>query len=313
MIVYSLFIFLFFTLFNVNLFASNVGDAIKKINVTTINTLLIFTSQKGLNSGSYTFTNTPSDVDMKIYHLPFSYTFKSDSNLHYFVVGNVGYSRVGLSETGKAYEEGLIINSNNDIQTYTMGLGGGISYDIYKNLKIAGGLEFIYSRAGVSISNTRGDIADIIDDLFDDNYSENLTYKFFTALKYEQEIAGYKPYSSLEFSLYDTKSTFSLDDVASFESQSKVLSLNIGCESPKLYSYSNENYLTLKAYIEGHLLSGVVKDIAKVSKYGSFGGVIYWYTDDAPWWASRFFVELNRVKGDGIHGYNIGAGFTVDF
>jgi len=53
--------------------------------------------------------------------------------------------------------------------------------------------------------------------------------------------------------------------------------------------------------------------MTNVKRYRSLGGVAYWNTSASPWWASRFFLELNRVDGDGLNGYNIGVGFTLDF
>ena len=306
---YRTFLLLFLPL---SLFSQVVEGGIKQVNIATVNTLLIFTSQKGLNSGIYYFTDTPSDLTMRIYHLPFNYTFKSNDALKYFIVGNVGYSSVRLSKNGNIFANDVSLTTVDDIQTYTVGLGGGITYELLKGLSYLIGVEGIYSRSGVSIE-VNNSVDEIIHDFFNNNYSDNFTYKLFTSLEYKDKIGEYKPYARLEYNLYDTKSSFSFDSISSFRSESSVLSFALGCESPAIYTYSDTAYLTLEGYVQGHRLYGAVRDIAKVERYGSYGGVAYWYTEDEPWWASRFFLELNRVDGIGIYGYNIGAGFSVDF
>ena len=154
------------------LFAKDVQnqDTINKINNATVNALLIFTSQEGLNSGLYHFTNTEVDVDMEIYHLPFTYHFKADENINYFLVGNVGYSRTYLAGEVQDLPNSSVLNYLNHIQTYTAGIGGGIRYEFKKDLFISGGVEIIYSRAGASVQKPNGEIGDTIEDFFNSNY-----------------------------------------------------------------------------------------------------------------------------------------------
>ena len=292
---------------------NNPGESVGKINSATINALMIFTSQEGLNSGEYLFTNTPVDLKMEIYHLPFLYNFHSTTNLNYFIVGNVGYSKVSLngdSELIPGNEEGL--NSFNDIKVYTAGLGGGFRYQLYNKLYFSLGAEFIYSRMGISIKSDKP-LGGAIEDFFNKNYSENLTYKFFALAEYRPTFYEFKPYITLGHKVYETKSSFSLEDLSSFHSASSVSSLALGVETPPLYSYTQDNFLTVETYFQGHALNGIVKDVAKIDRYGSFGSVLYWNTLQDPWWTSRFFFEAAIINADGLSGYNLGAGFTLDF
>ena len=305
MLMFKLFFLLLFFLNILEATSVKTEDTINSINIATINTLLIFTSQDGLNSGIYHFTNTPQDIDMTIYHLPFLYNFKSDRNYNFFVVGNVGYSRVSLTEP--------TLDVLNHLQTYTAGIGGGVRYKVMKDIFLLVGGELIYSRAGLSVMKPDGDLGDIIEDFFNQNYSNNISYKFFTQAEYRPIINEFKPYMSIDYKLYETKSTFTFNELASFRSASSVTSLKLGAESPKLFEYNDNNNLTLEAYINGHYLSGAVRDMTNVKTYGSIGGVAYWNTSASPSWASRFFLELNRVDGDGLNGYNAGVGFTLDF
>lgn len=294
---------------------SNEGSSssdINKINAATINTLLIFTSQEGLNSGLYHFTNTEIDVDMQIYHLPFTYDFKSTSNINYFLVGNVGYSRTYLAGNVNENSGIGILTYLNHIQTYTAGIGGGVRYKLHKDFKVSGGVEFIYSRSGASVKEPDGDIGDPIEDFFNSNYSDNISYKFFALGEYRPIFYEFKPYATLSYKLYETKSDFTFDEILSFSSQSSVVTLSLGVETPTLFEFDQNNF-TAEFYVNANYLSGTVSDVVKVDKYHSFGGVVYFNTPDEPWWASRFFLELNRAKGDGLDGYNVGIGFTLDF
>ena len=289
------------------------AETIEKINSATINALMIFTSQDGLNSGEYTFTNTPIDINMKIYHLPFLYNFHSKTNLNYFIIGNVGYNQVSLSGDQKAIpgnQAGL--NSFNNINAYTVGLGGGVRYQLLNKLYFSVGTEFIYSRMGISVKSEQP-IEDAIKDFFNKNYSRNITYKLFASAEYRPTFHRFKPYVTLGHRLYETKSSFSLKDLSSFHSVSSVSYITIGAETPPLYSYTKNSFLTAETYFHGHVLDGIVKDVSKVGRYGSFGGILYWNTPNDPWWTSRFFLEAAIVVADGLHGYNIGAGFTLDF
>jgi hypothetical protein len=90
------------------------------------------------------------------------------------------------------------------------------------------------------------------------------------------------------------------------------VSLSLNLESDKLFEYG-QNYLSVEGYIKGHHLSGEVADVVEFSNYYSVGGVLYYNTPKSPWWASRFFLELSSVDGDGLSGYNVGVGFTLDF
>ncbi len=292
---------------------NNPVEIVGKINTATINALMIFTSQEGLNSGKYTFSNTPVDLKMEIYHLPFLYNFHSSTNLNYFIVGNVGYNRVSLDGDLKSIpgnEEGL--NSFNNIKVYTSGIGGGLRYQLYHKLYFSIGAEFIYSRMGISIKSDKP-LGGAIEDFFNKNYSDNITYKFFGLVEYRPIFHKYKPYITLGHKVYETKSSFSLEDLSSFHSASSVTSLAIGVETPPLYSYAQDNYLTVETYFNGHALNGVVKNVVKIDKYASIGGVLYWNTLKDPWWTSRFFLEAALISSDGLKGYNLGGGFRLDF
>ena len=304
----SILLFFIFSL-SLNLYAQTIEDVAKKAHLANINTLLIFTSQEGLNSGLYHFTNV--GVDMEVYHLPFSFNLASDnSQLEYFIVGNVGYSRVFISKD-IVIPPSSRLNYKNHLQTYTAGLGGGARYKMSNTLNFSLGGELIYSRSGASISQPDDNIGDAISDFFNKEYNDNFSYKFFAESEYKPKVEGFKPYAKASYKLYETKSSFSFEEFGSFSTQSSIFTLTFGAESERLFTY-NRSYLTLEAYLNGNYLFGEVKDVVEFDSYASIGSVAYWYNDSISW-IERYFFELNTIRADGLEGYNIGLGFSIDY
>ncbi|MEA2073212.1 MAG: hypothetical protein U9O86_06460 [Campylobacterota bacterium] len=291
------------------LHAKSVEEIAQEAHIASINTLLIFTSQEGLNSGLYHFSEV--GADMEVYHLPFTYHFESDTNINYFIVGNVGYSRVFISDDVEIPPNSRL-DYDNHLRTYTGGLGGGVRYKFSSGFSISGGLELIYSKSGASVKKPDDDTGEAIEDFFNQNYNDNLSYEAFANLEYRPTINEYKPYVVLTYKTYETKSTFNFDELNSFKSDSTIWTLSLGVESAKLMAFE-KNYITLEGYYHANYLDGNVKEVVKFDTYNTLGGVAYFYTPGGPWWASRFFLELSTVQSSGLEGYNVGVGFSLDF
>lgn len=290
--------------------AETTKEIAEKAHLANINALLIFTSQEGLSTGRYQFTN--AGVDMEVYKLPFTYHFESKKEpVDYFMVGNVGYSRVFISQQIELPPASRL-NYDNHIRTYTAGLGGGIRYKATEVIHFSAGIELIYSRSGASVKKPDDEIGDAIEDFFNQDYNDNITYNLLTLAEYKPVINNYKPYAKISYKLYETSSTFSFDELMTFNTQSSATTLSLGFETPELMK-SNGNYLTLEYYINGNYLAGDVVRSVKFDTYHTVGVVAYWYTPASPWWAERFFFEANTVQSGGLDGYNFGVGFTVDF
>ncbi|RLA68932.1 MAG: hypothetical protein DRG24_09325 [Epsilonproteobacteria bacterium] len=278
---------------------------------TNINALMVFTSQEGLNSGHYHFTDAGFKMD--IYHLPFLYHLKSSyKNINFFLMGNVGYSRTMLDGVISDPSKDRLLNYDNHLRTYTGGLGGGIRYQNENGINILAGLELIYSRTGISVRQPDDDLGNAIEDFFKNKFNDNLTYKVLTQIEYRKTYEGFKPYALLSYKLYETKADFSFDALTSFTTQASVTSFGLGAETPQLYTF-NQMYLTLEAYLYGHYLGGDITDVVGFDTYHTIGTVAYWNTPENINWAERFFLELSTVNSSGLEGYNIGIGFTVDF
>lgn len=285
-------------------------DVAQRAYLTNVNALMVFTSQEGLNSGRYRFGNI--GIKMDIYHLPFIYHLDAGGKtFNMFVMGNVGYSSASVNEsiTISDYPN---LSHENQMSTYTGGVGFGIRYKTPYEIDLLTGIELIYSRSGINVYKPDNKIGAAVEKFFKGKYNDNLTYKFLAQLEHHKEINDYTLYGILSYKLYETKANFNFDALTSFTTQSGVTSLGAGIESPKLFTYG-EMYLTLEGYIYGHYLSGDIVDVVDFETYSTVGTVFYWYTEDQPDWAERFFIELSTVKSNGLEGFNLGIGFTLDF
>lgn len=295
---------------SINLYAEDIKQISEKVHLSNINALLIFTSQKAVGSGHYVFTNI--DVDADIYALPFRHNFKSNTDLNYFVSGSFGYSDV-RAEDGVSSESDPNIIYDNHINTYIGGLGGGLRYKLGEKFHILGGVEFIYSRSGATVKERgKNEIGSAVEDFFDNNYNENISYKLFSEIEYRPVVEGFHPYATLSFKYYETKSGFSFDELSTFNSQSSVITFELGVETPSIFYY-NENYMTLEGYLNGNYLKGEVTTATTIKAYTTTGAIAYWYTPSKPLYARRFFVEVNSINASGLYGFNVGVGLSIGF
>lgn len=303
---------LFFLLLNANpLHAEETpADIAQRAYLANINALMIFTSQDGLNSGHYRFSNI--GIKMDIYHLPFLYQLEiGNDTINMFAMGNVGYSRASVNED-ITLPDHITLSHENQMSTYTGGAGLGVRLKTAWEIDILAGLELIYSRSGVTVYKPKNDFGDAIDGFFTGRYNDNLTYKFLLQLEHHREINGYKLYGKLNHKLYETKADFNFNTLTSFTTQASVTSLGAGIETAELFSW-HEMYLTLEGYLYGHYLGGDIVDIVGFDTYSTVGVVAYWYTENKPDWIERFFIELSSVNSKGLEGYNLGIGFSIDF
>ena len=153
--------------FATHLFAKTPEEVVKDSHLANINAILIFTSQDAVTSGTYRFSNIGASID--VYHLPFTYHFKSTHDYNYFLVGNAGYSRSYITNSATPYN-GTVLDYNSDLRTYTIGLGGGVRYNFSKSASILGGMEVIYSRSGNSVTTNKDSVDSAVGNLFNKNY-----------------------------------------------------------------------------------------------------------------------------------------------
>jgi len=289
-------------------------ETAEKVYLANINTLLIFTQESGLSSGKYRFTK--SNFKMESYNLPFTYHFKPfNEKMNWFIDGGVGYSITKLiTETAVSIPGNggdLELTHDNKLKTYTGGLGGGLRYrsDFGVNFSIGAGL--IYSRVGTSIT-PKDDVGDVIKDFFDSNYNDNITYKFLLLAEHEKDIFGYTTYFKAGVKHYETKSDFTFSELSSFRAQSNIATLSMGVETKPFFKYKEKN-VSFEPYVKVNYIQGDVKDVVQFSRYINLGLVAYYNTPKLPTWAKRFYLEVSTVRAEGLEGYNVGIGFTLDY
>jgi hypothetical protein len=303
------FLFIFYSLY---LYAQTPLETAKKAYLANINTLLIFTSESGLSSGQYRFTK--AEYKIKTYNLPFIHHLEPfNEKMNLFINGGIGYSITRLDTQTETTLNGsdITLTHDNKLQTYTAGLGTGLRCKSELGIDYLGGIGLLYSRVGTSVQ-PKDEVGEAIEELFNSEYNDNVTYKFFLSAQYHRDIKGFKPYVKLGYQLYETKSEFTLDALSGFTTQSDVTRLSIGAETPALIKYE-ENYLSLEGYVKANYLQGDIADVVQFNRYINIGGVAYWNTPETPTWAKRFYIELSTVKAEGLEGYNVGAGFSFDY
>ncbi len=294
------------------LLAQTPQETAQKVYLSNINALLIFTSESGLSSGHYRFTN--SEFKMQTYTLPFTRHFETfDDTMNWFINGGFGYSitRLDTQTVQRTASGDIELTHDNKLQTYTAGIGGGLRYRSDLGIDFMGSLGVIYSRVGTSVK-PKDDIGGAIEDFFDDEYNNNISYKIMLSAEYEKKIRQYRLYTKAAFKSYETKADFTLDVLSGFKTQSDVTSVSLGAETPALLRYE-QNYLSLESYIRANYLHGDIMDVVGLSRYLNVGAVAYWNTPESPSWARRFYTEVSTVRAEGLEGYNFGIGFSIDY
>ncbi|MCJ7765528.1 MAG: hypothetical protein MUP09_06255 [Thiovulaceae bacterium] len=296
----------------------------KEIYLANINASIVFTSQDGLSSGIYYFNKI--DVVMRMYNLPLTYQFDPlYENTNLFMVFDLAYSdtrnNTVVQNVDPSTQSGdPILHVDNRLQTYIGGIGGGVRYRLSKHSDFSLGGEILYSRVGVAVRSSDGLSGSDIENFFKDDFNENFSYKLFAQYDYQRLYAGYQTYFRLNYKLYKTLSKLNLvdivndvvGDVVSLNSQTSVASLSIGAETDPLLCYNGMN-LTLAPFLKANYVWGDLARVTQVNTYGIAGLSAYWNTPKKSGYISRYFIEPSWARGNGLEGYNLSFGFSLDF
>jgi hypothetical protein len=296
----------------------------KEVYLANINASIVFTSQDGLSSGIYYFNKI--DVVMRMYNLPLTYQFdplNEYSNL--FLLFDLAYSDTRNNSVVQNIDPSTqpdtpILQVDNRLQTYVGGIGAGVRYRLGKHSDFSLGGEILYSRVGVSVRSSDGLNSSDIENFFKDDFNENYSYKLFAQYDYQRLYRGYQTYFKLNYKLYKTLSKLNLvdivndviGDVVSLNSQSYVASLSTGVETAPLICYHGMN-LTLEPFLKANYIWGDLAKVTQVTNYGTVGLSAYWNTPEKSAYISRYFIEPSWSRGDGLTGYNLSFGFSLDF
>lgn len=273
-----------------------------------INAILIFTTQSGLTPGKYTFTKNNTVLDT--FHLAGKYNLEPFSeNFNFFFGGLIGYSEI--ARTNEVNQTSERLTTDNMLRTYSAALGGGIRYFNDSGFSLSGEMELVYSRMGYAWKK-ENKLGKFIEDLFDSSYVDILTFHVTGMAKYQKEWNGFFPYAVLLLELYETKSAFSVEQITKFTTQSSVANVVIGVESPPLVHY-NKMYMSLEGYFVESFLGSDLPQVVGFDRYSTVGGLAYWYVPNDLKYIRRFYIEVSTTHADGMHGYNIGLGFSLDY
>lgn len=310
-------IFLLFIL-TLTLRADEVLDALaKETYLASINSVIVFTSQDGLSSGIYRFTNT--DTEMRMYNLPLQFHFDPLSeNSNLFLILDIGYSDT-YADRELPSSSGILYKDNR-MQTYVGGIGIGIRYKATNFSSIQFGGEFLYSRVGVTSRVEDGINEDDIKNFFSSDFNDNYSYKLLAEYIYHRTINRHKVYAKVNYKLYQTLSEIRVGDIVegivgdifSLRSQTSVASLMFSYETSPLYVYKEMSF-TLEPFVKGNYIWGDLATVAEINAYGTVGLSAYWNTPEKSAYISRYFIEPSISKGYGIEGINLAIGFSLDF
>ena len=285
--------------------------------LATVNAAIVFTSQDGLSSGVYNFTNL--DTKMTMYNLPLTFHFDPvTERTNFFMMADMGYS--DTRHEGEVDDNSTLLHYYNRMQTYVVGLGGGVCYKISEHSEVLFGGEFLYSRIGIASREERLIDDSTIVNFFDGEFNENISYKLIAEYIYKRTIHKHEIYTKFNYKLYQTLSEFIISDVVadiigdigSLQSQTSVASIMIGYETAPLYTYHKMNF-TLEPYLKGNYIWGDLANVAKIDGYGTLGVSAYWNTPETDFYVYRYFIEPSFSKGYGLKGANLSLGFSLDF
>lgn len=278
---------------------------IENVYLKSANTLLFFTSENIISSGSYEFGSKDQTLDTTFF--PLTYHFKSDSDLYNFYVnGSVGYSK---------YEEKNIDIRGSldeiDIKTYALKVGGGVRFNILEDTDMMVGGSYIYSKVKGDYKTPQplsaSDPLDrALDYVFNSDNNFN-TFEFATSIGYHPTINNYKPYARADIRYFDTE----IDDpyATISDTTSTISKLKIGVITPPVTSIEGLP-LKLEFYASDVLVNGDMKDALETDNFYVLGTTFHLGTTSALKYVSDVSFDINIVRGDNLDGFNFGFGLS---
>ncbi len=280
---------------------------LEDVYIKSANTLLFFTSENIISSGSYEFGTKDQTLDTLFF--PMKHHFKSDSDFYNFYLnGSIGYSK---------YQETNIDLRNDgldeiDIRTYALKLGGGIRMNILKDTDMMIGGAYIYSKVNSDyktpdpLGTFIPEIDEALDYVFNSDNHFN-TYEFFTSIGYHPTINEYKPYVNADIRYFDTK----IDDpyATLSDTASTISKLKIGVITPAVTTIRSLP-LKLEFYASDVLISGDMKDALDTNNFYVLGTTFHLGTHTLSNRVSEISFDVNMVRGDNLDGFNFGLGFS---
>jgi hypothetical protein len=284
---------------------ADIRSDIENVYIKSANTLLFFTTENIISSGSYEFGSKDQTLDT--FFFPYTHHFDNESDFYNFYInGSIGYSK--YEETNIDFR-GSIDELN--VKTYALKLGGGIRMNIAEDTDFMIGGAYIYSKADSDYKTPQPlDPNDPIDNALDYVFNSDndfSTYEFFSSIGYHPTINDYQPYVSADVRYFDTK----IDDpyATISDTTSTISKLKIGVITPPVTTISDMP-LKLEFYASDVFLSGDMKEALDTNNFYVLGTTFHLGTQTVNDYVSDISFDINIVRGDNLDGFNFGFGFS---
>ena len=284
---------------------ADIRGQMEDVYVKAANTILFFTSEDIISSGSYEFSNEDETLDTTFF--PLTHHFESDSDFYNFYInGSIGYSTYR--------DDNLNLRGSLDaikIKTYALKMGGGIRMNILEDTDMMVGASYIYSKVNGDYITTQplrsSDPLDkALDYVFNSDNDFN-TYEFFTSVGYHPTINEYEPYVTADIRYFDTK----IDDpYATISDVSSTISkLKVGVITPPVTAIVGLP-LKLEFYASEVFVGGDMRDALDTDNFFVLGTTFHLGTTTLIKEVSEVSFDINIVRGDNLDGFNWGFGFS---
>ena len=280
-------------------------NEIENVYIKSANTLLFFTSENIISSGSYEFGNDDSTLDTTFF--PLTHQFESDSDFYNFYVnGSIGYSKYRETNVDVNRESLDTIK----IKTYALKLGGGVRLNILEDTDMMLGGSYIYSKVNSDYITekplTTNPVDRALNYVFNSDNDFN-TYEFFTSIGYHPTINEYKPYVRADIRYFDTE----IDDpyATISDTVSTITKLKVGVITPPVTTIQGLP-LKLEFYASDVLISGDMEEALDTDNFYVLGTTFHLGTTTLNKWASEVSFDINIVRGDNLDGFNFGFGLS---
>ncbi len=284
---------------------ADLRSEMEDVYLKAANTILFFTSEDIISSGSYEFGSEDSTLDTTFF--PLTHHFESDSDFYNFYVnGSIGYS--------KYREKNIDIRGSLDeikIKTYALKMGGGVRMNILEDADMMVGGSYIYSKVNSDYRTPQplrpSDPVDrALDYVFNSDNDFN-TYELFTSLGYHPTINEYEPYIRGDIRYFDTM----IDDpyATISDTASTISKLKVGVITPPVASISGLP-LKLELYASEVFIGGDMNEAMDTDNFYVLGSTFHLGTSTIVNRVSEVSFDVNIVRGDNLTGFNFGFGFS---
>ena len=274
--------------------------------VRGVNTILFFTSENIISSGSYEFSSEDETLDTTFF--PLTHHFESDSDFYNFYVnGSIGMSKYRDENLDRGAGSLDMIK----VKTYALKLGGGVRMNILEDTDMMIGGSYIYSKVNSDYVTPQPlDSSDPVDRAIDyvfNNGDDYNTYEFFTSVGYHPTINEYEPYIRGDIRYFDTK----IDDpfATISDTASTISKLKVGVITPAVTSIVGMP-LKLEFYASEVFISGDMKEAMDTDNFYVLGSTFHLGTTTLNDQVSEVSFDINIVRGDNLDGFNFGFGFS---